>query len=437
MKRRLTAFFAVGTMGFILQLAAIALFTSATHWPYVAATLAGVELAVLHNFCWHERWTWRDRSSSRPGVWMRLARYHAGTGATSLAGNVALTALFVEVFGLPPVAANAGAVAAMSAANFLVADRWVFPKPQALAMGTMLLLTASAAEAQPQPHTMEAWNRYVEAAESGHRPGRPLTDRDDAVGETIRIDDGTIHRWRGAVLIPNLTVDRLLDSLMNPGTPPPQDDVVEARVLAKQGDSLKVYLKLVRSAIVTVTYDTEHDVLFRRHGPNLATSRSVSTRIAETDGGDRGFLWRLNSYWRYVQTGPDVRVELESLSLSRGVPTVLRPVAGPIIGRIARESMMRTLTSLKNFFDQPDRAARAATRIPACSIASRAARASPPAPGVSPCTQIVSTCSGSTVPSMASTVRSLTMRSTRGPISAGSRITAPGDVRGASEPSRA
>jgi hypothetical protein len=143
----------------------------------------------------------------------------------------------------------------------------------------------------------------------------------------------------------------MVNALMHPGTPPPQEDVLESRVLARSGDTLCVYLKLVRKTVITVTYDTEHQVTFARHSPRLATSRSVSTKIAESDGRDRGFLWRLNSYWRYAQVGNDVRVEVESLSLSRDVPMVLRPVAGPIINRIARESMLRTLQAIKDFFE--------------------------------------------------------------------------------------
>ena len=151
-----------------------------------------------------------------------------------------------------------------------------------------------------------------------------------------------------------VTVDRLLRSLMHPGTPPPQQDVLEARVLGRSADALHVYLKLVRRTILTVTYETEHTMTFRRHSETLATSRSVATRIAELDGRDRGFLWRLNSYWRYVQVGDDVRVDLESLSLSREVPAILRPAAGPVISRIARESLTRTLEALRRHLAGPN-----------------------------------------------------------------------------------
>ena len=194
--------------------------------------------------------------------------------------------------------------------------------------------------------TIAAWNAYV--ARNGDRPSRPgAAPR----GDMIDVPAGTIYHSSGSILIRNTTVDGVVHALMYPGTPPPQEDVLESRVMARSGNRLRVYLKLARSAIVTVVYDTEHDVTFTRHSPAMATSRSVSTRIAESDGGDRGFLWRLNSYWRYTQIGNDVRVDLESLALSRSVPGVARPVARPIIDRIARESLLRTLDSVRRFLE--------------------------------------------------------------------------------------
>ncbi len=173
-------------------------------------------------------------------------------------------------------------------------------------------------------------------------------------GTQIDVPGGAIHDWRGSTLIRGVTVDHLLRSLMHPGTPPPQQDVLEARVLGRSADSLHVYLKLVRRTIMTVTYETEHTMTFRRHSETLATSRSVATRITELDGRDRGFLWRLNSYWRYVQVGDAVRVDLESLSLSREVPAILRPAAGMLISRIARESLTQTLEALRRHLEKTE-----------------------------------------------------------------------------------
>jgi len=86
---------------------------------------------------------------------------------------------------------------------------------------------------------------------------------------------------------------------------------------------------------------------FRRRTPTLATARSVATRIEEIGGDDHGFLWRLNSYWRYEERAGGVMVELRSLTLSRDVPSLLRPLASPLVRRVARESMVRTLEALR------------------------------------------------------------------------------------------
>ena len=215
-----------------------------------------------------------------------------------------------------------------------------------LSISAVFMLSTSVGAADLAHETIAAWNAYV--SRNVDRPGRPGSAPH---GEMIEIPGGTIYHSSGSIVVRHTTVDRVVHALTNPGTPPPQEDVLESRVLSRTANGLRVYLKLSRSAIVTVVYDTEHDVVFTRHSPTVATSRSVSTRIAESDGGDRGFLWRLNSYWRYTQAGGDVRIDLESLSLSRAVPRVARPVARPIIDRIARESLTRTLESLRDFLN--------------------------------------------------------------------------------------
>jgi hypothetical protein len=219
-------------------------------------------------------------------------------------------------------------------------------------------LSSPASAAGLTPETLAAWERYIAHSEGKMTPqsaagAKPLPPRRPD-GVMIDIPGGTIHHWRGSAIARGVTVDQVVRALTYPGSPPPQEDVRESRVLARSGDTLRVYLKLERRAIVTVVYDTEHLVTFSRHSPRLATSRSVATSIAETGGGDRGFLWRLNSYWRYTQVDDDVRIDVESISLSRDVPRVVRPVAGPIVARVARESLVRTLESVRTFLERQD-----------------------------------------------------------------------------------
>jgi putative flippase GtrA len=345
MNPRAIAFISVGIAGFLVQTLTLAVLTLGSGCPIAIATAIGVEAAVLTNFCWHERWTWRDRFEGNTR-WRRLARFHVTNGMTSLVGNTALTLLFAKGWGLNAIAGNAIAVALLSVINFLAADRWVFVRRGA-AVAAMLAIGSSstARAAELTPGAVAAWDKYIAATEASlpqHEVDAPLSE---PKGRTIDLDGAAIHEWRGSILVRGVTVDQLINALLSPGVK--QEDVAESRLLERHGDSMRIYLKLVRRAIVTVTYDSEHDVQYVRRSPMFATSRSVATRIAEAGGSDRGFLWRLNSYWRYRQVGSDVQVDVVSLSLSRDIPWVIRPIARPIIGHIGRESTTRTLETVR------------------------------------------------------------------------------------------
>jgi hypothetical protein len=136
------------------------------------------------------------------------------------------------------------------------------------------------------------------------------------------------------------------------------DDVLESRLLDHDPDRFRIFMRIRRESVLTLTYDTEHEVRYRRFG-DRATGTSVATRIAEVadagtprervlaPGQDRGFLWRLNAYWRYEQVKDGVVIECESVSLSRSVPLLLRPFVTGTVERIARESLEKTLVSLR------------------------------------------------------------------------------------------
>ena len=82
------SFVLVGAAGFALQLAAVAALTLAAGWESMPATALAVELAVLHNFWWHEHWTWRARVANRAGRLHRFGRFQLATGTISLTGNL-------------------------------------------------------------------------------------------------------------------------------------------------------------------------------------------------------------------------------------------------------------------------------------------------------------------------------------------------------------
>ena len=133
---RVARFAWVGAGGFAVQAAALYALTAAG-LSYPVATVIAVEAAILHNFLWHERWTWADRHApaeadleARSHEWLprlsRLLRFNGSTAIVSIAGNVALMWLFVGRLRLPLLAANLLAVLTLGVLNFVSADRLVF-----------------------------------------------------------------------------------------------------------------------------------------------------------------------------------------------------------------------------------------------------------------------------------------------------------------------
>jgi len=126
---RVAKFHAVGLIGVGVQLGALVLFKSLAGLHYMAATALAVEVAVLHNFCWHERWTWVERTRRAPGLGLllaRLLRFNLTTGLVSIASNLVLMRVLVGTFHLHYLPANVLTIATTSLANFLLSELFVF-----------------------------------------------------------------------------------------------------------------------------------------------------------------------------------------------------------------------------------------------------------------------------------------------------------------------
>jgi putative flippase GtrA len=128
--QRPAKFVFVGAIGVLIQLAVLEALT-ALGLHYLWATAFAVEAAVLHNFMWHQRFTWRDRGGSQSAeTGVRLLRFHLSNGAISILGSLLLMRWLVGQFGLKVLLANLLTIAACSVGNFLASDRWVFLSAQ-------------------------------------------------------------------------------------------------------------------------------------------------------------------------------------------------------------------------------------------------------------------------------------------------------------------
>jgi hypothetical protein len=242
----------------------------------------------------------------------------------------------------------------------------------------MIAVTATASGQDLRPETAAGWQRYIDATEAritrerGEAiPRRPGVDRGEIFIEPLHtagpageleVPDAGVHHWRGTVIVPGARLDDVVSRLEQEPPDTRQDDVVSSAVLSRGRGWLTVAIRVRRSLILSAVFDTEHDVRFVRHGSGRASSWSVATKIVEIadagtpreraklPGEDRDLLWRWNAYWRYEQVEQGVLVECESITLSRPVPIMLRPVAGPLVSHVARESMGRTLSVFRERF---------------------------------------------------------------------------------------
>ncbi|HZQ95073.1 MAG TPA: GtrA family protein [Candidatus Sulfotelmatobacter sp.] len=122
----------VGGAGIGVQFAALFLLKGVLHLDYLFATAIAVEAAVVHNFVWHEQFTWADRAHAPRQSLRRFLRFNLTTGVMSIVGNLALMKVMVGFGGMNYLFANAAAIALCSVANFVVSDSWVFGSSESL-----------------------------------------------------------------------------------------------------------------------------------------------------------------------------------------------------------------------------------------------------------------------------------------------------------------
>ncbi|MGH9452066.1 MAG: hypothetical protein ACRD11_16265 [Terriglobia bacterium] len=183
----------------------------------------------------------------------------------------------------------------------------------------------------------------------------------DSSGRAIAAPGGLIHHWLGMVFIRGASLRQVLTTVQNYNQQ--QEDyapqVVRSRLLYRKGSDFKIYLRLQEKEVITVTLDTWHDVHYSRLDATHVSSRSISTRIQEVrNAGERdeylmpvgrggGFLWRINSYWRFEARDGGVYVQCESISLTRDIPTGLGWLVGPFVTSIPRETLENTLSETR------------------------------------------------------------------------------------------
>ncbi len=251
-------------------------------------------------------------------------------------------------------------------------------------------LSVHASAADLRQKTTDAFNRYVAVTEeriagelkSGSRflyPDRGVSEpaqemRDAYVrlkrgeilierqetklnGKEVEVPDGMVHHWVGLAFIPGANLAQTLAVVQDYDHRAElyKPEVIAAYTISHQGDDYKIFMRLYQKRFTTVVFNTEFAIHWGRAGEKQMYSNSISTHVAEVKDADHpdgpelpvghgnGYLWRLNTYWRFQEKDGGVYVQCEALSLTRDIPFGLAWLIKPLVTKIPKQSLNRAL----------------------------------------------------------------------------------------------
>jgi hypothetical protein len=247
------------------------------------------------------------------------------------------------------------------------------------AVVTLLVCSAALHAAQLKQETLQAWNQYIEKAESQmsarlQPQARFLSSAESAetmrrvhAGEIIvapaahnprRIADGLIHDWEGAAFIPGSNIADVFAVIRDYARYKQYYAplVIDSRPLGRVGAGYTfAMLMMNQSLFAKSALDGEYSESYFRVSDSRWYSVAYSTRIQQVDDFGRenehrlpadqgsGYIWRLYTISRFEQRDGGVYVEMEVIALSRDIPISLRWIVDPIVRRVSRGSLLTSL----------------------------------------------------------------------------------------------
>jgi hypothetical protein len=180
-------------------------------------------------------------------------------------------------------------------------------------------------------------------------------------GHRIDIPDGMVHHWIASIFVPDVDLGTAVAVLQDFDRHAAlfKPNIAQSRVLEHDGDRFRLALRFYMKKIVSVTVDTQSVAEFTPRGPDRETSAIRSVRVNEVeyagtpqehqkpDGHGGGYMWRMNTYWRFLQRDGGTYIECEALTLSRGIPTGLGWLIGPLVTSIPRDMLTSAMQATR------------------------------------------------------------------------------------------
>jgi hypothetical protein len=174
--------------------------------------------------------------------------------------------------------------------------------------------------------------------------------------------DGLIHHWVGTAFVPDATLDQTLAFMQDYDHKVDyfKPDILISKTLSHSGGDYTVHLRFYTKKVITTVIDTDQEIHYERVDATHAWSRSRTTRVQEVSnpgekderlepqGHDRGFVWRMNTFWRFEQKDGGTYVECQAISLSRDIPTGVGWMVAPFVQSVPKESLTFTLETARD-----------------------------------------------------------------------------------------
>ncbi len=250
--------------------------------------------------------------------------------------------------------------------------------------------TAPALSAELDQAAVDGFNRYSQITEqkmndqihSGHflsidvlpaderdaayerlQKGEILTEKQEIRenGREIKTPNAMIHDWVSTVFVPGVNMRQVKVFFQDYENMPDyyHPDVVRSRILSHKGDYFKIYIRMRIEKILTFVVNTTQEVNYKQLDKTHLISISDAIRIAEVEnadtpkehelpvGNDRGLLWGSKSYWRAEEKDGGVYIQCETLTLTRNIPAVVKPLVEPFLNSTPKELLETMMTNVR------------------------------------------------------------------------------------------
>lgn len=245
--------------------------------------------------------------------------------------------------------------------------------PTATAILFLLWSVALLRAEEPKRETLRAWDDYIgsintSVAErnSGSRPFLWVDESSEARHRVLngklvitdhdprKVPQGLIHHWVGVMFVQNVSLNQVMQVLNSYDR---YSDIYRSlikktSVIEQAGDTVKLNVLAVQKAFsVIAAVDTDEEIQIARPAANRVCITANSVRIQEIANygqpsehafpEDRrpGYVWRALIVQRLEQRDGGVYVELETISLSRGIPWEVRWLIKPLTDDLPRRLM--------------------------------------------------------------------------------------------------